>query len=128
MTARDMTLFLFSAAVAAAASAVAGEWQTLSEWRFSRDGGKNWETVSVPHDWAIAGPFDPAHDMQKVKILENGEERETEKTGRTGALPWLGRGEYSCKVKVPEGVGYAALVFDGVMSECEVYIDGGKSC
>jgi beta-galactosidase len=120
--------FLFSALAAAAAAGNAADWQTLSRWRFSRDGGKNWESVSVPHDWAIAGPFDPAHDMQKVKILENGEERETEKTGRTGALPWLGRGEYTCKVKVPEGVGYAALVFDGVMSECEVYIDGKKSC
>ncbi len=69
--------FLFSALVAAAAGNAA-DWQTLSRWRFSRDGGKTWESVSVPHDWAIAGPFDPAHDMQKVKILENGEERETE--------------------------------------------------
>ena len=96
---------------------IAAETTLLSEWRFSRDGGKNWETVAVPHDWAIAGEFDMKHDLQKVKILENGEEKESLKSGRTGALPWIGRGIYSRKVTIPEGTGYAALVFDGVMGE-----------
>ena len=114
-----------SAAAAFAASAFPRE-RIISDWRFSRDGGK-WEDVTVPHDWAIAGPFDIKHDLQKVRIVENGEEKETLKSGRTGALPWVGGGRYACKVTIPEGVGYAALVFDGVMSECEVYVDGKKS-
>lgn len=29
----------------------------LSYWQFSRD-SINWQAVSVPHDWAISGPFD----------------------------------------------------------------------
>ena len=106
---------------------IAAETTLLSEWRFSRDGGKNWETVAVPHDWAIAGEFDMKHDLQKVKILENGEEKESLKSGRTGALPWIGRGIYSRKVTIPEGTGYAALVFDGVMGESEVFVDGAKA-
>jgi beta-galactosidase len=120
---------LFIAEISAAAAFAALPFpreQILSDWRFSRDGVK-WENVSVPHDWAIAGPFDIKHDLQKVRILENGEEKETLKSGRTGALPWLGSGEYSRKVAVPEGAGYVSLVFDGVMSECEVYVDGKKS-
>ena len=114
------------AALCISAVCVRCDAQILSEWRFSRDGGKNWEDVSVPHDWAIAGPFDIRNDLQKVKILENGEEKESVKSGRTGALPWVGGALYSRKVTVPEGTGYAALVFDGVMSECEVYADGKK--
>ena len=39
-------------------------------WEFRRVGGP-WERVSVPHDWAIAGPFDKEIDKQVVKILEN---------------------------------------------------------
>ena len=98
--------------------------QVLSKWDFSGDGGKTWKSVELPHDAAIAGPFDRRHDMQKVKISENGEDGERVKTGRTGALPWIGEVEYRCKVSVPEGAGYAALFFDGVMGESEVSVDG----
>jgi hypothetical protein len=41
-----------------------------------------WESVTVPHDWAIYGPFDV--DIQKVAIVQNGENVATE-NGRTGA-------------------------------------------
>ena len=111
----------------AALSGTAAEVQVLSEWLFSRDGSTDRERVTVPHDWAIAGPFDMKHDLQKVRIRENGEEKESLKSGRTGALPWIGRGTYSRKVTVPAGTGYAALVFDGVMGECEVFVDGAKA-
>lgn len=94
-------------------------------WEFRRVGGP-WERVSVPHDWAIAGPFDKEIDKQVVKILENGEEKATEKTGRTGSLPWIGKGEYRVTVNIPEGTGFASLVFDGAMSEPEIYCDGVK--
>lgn len=36
---------------------------TLSDnWQFSHD-QQTWESVSVPHDWAIAGPFDKKWDL-----------------------------------------------------------------
>ena len=41
-----------------ALTASAGETVLTHGWRFSKDGGKNWSEVCVPHDWAIAGPFD----------------------------------------------------------------------
>jgi len=55
---------------------------------------KNWETVSVPHDWAIYGPFDKEIDKQEVAIVQNGEKVASEKTGRTGALPFVGEAWY----------------------------------
>ena len=51
----------------------------LKTWSFSRD-SVTWQTVSVPHDWAIAGPFDKKWDMQMVAIEQNGEKEKTEKT------------------------------------------------
>ena len=65
----------------------------LSTWNFSRD-GKTWEKVTIPHDWAIAGPFDKKWDLQTVAIVQNGETEATEKSGRSGALPWIGEGWY----------------------------------
>ena len=123
---KNISFFAAAMSLMAVVDCAAAEVQNLSDWRFSRDGGKTWENVSVPHDWAIAGPFDIKHDLQKVKILENGEEKESVKSGRTGALPWVGSALYSRKVAVPEGSGYAALVFDGVMSECEVFVGRKK--
>lgn len=58
----------------------------LRQWQFSRD-SLNWQTVTVPHDWAISGPFDKKWDLQKVAIVQNGEKEKTEKSGRSGALP-----------------------------------------
>ena len=40
----------------------------------------SWETVTVPHDWAISGPFDKKWDLQKVAITQNGETEATEKS------------------------------------------------
>jgi beta-galactosidase len=34
----------------------------------------SWQTVSVPHDWAIAGPFDMI-DLQAVQVMEDGDKR-----------------------------------------------------
>ena len=57
--------------------------ETLLEkdWSFSRDKAE-WQTVRVPHDWAIAGPFDKKWDLQTVTIEEDGETKKTEKSGR----------------------------------------------
>ena len=113
-------------AVVAAVAAEAAQVIKLSDgWEFRRAGGV-WERVTVPHDWAIAGPFDKEIDKQIVAIVENGEKKAGEKTGRTGSLPFIGEGEYRRTVTIPSGTGYASLVFDGVMSEPEVFCDGVK--
>lgn len=114
------------AAVVAAVAAEAAQVIKLSDgWEFCRAGGV-WERVTVPHDWAIAGPFDKEIDKQVVAIVENGEKKAGEKTGRTGSMPFIGEGEYRRTVTIPSGTGYASLVFDGVMSEPEVFCDGVK--
>ena len=89
---------------------------------------KGWETVTIPHDWAIKGPFDKKWDMQKVAIVQNGEKEATEKTGRTGALPHIGTGWYRKSFTLPEfKKGKKALIlFEGAMSEPQVYLNGKK--
>ena len=98
---------------------------TLSDdWQFSRD-RQAWQTVQVPHDWAISGPFDKKWDMQTVAIVQNGEKEATEKTGRSGALPWIGEGHYKRTFSVPSGFkGHAELLFDGAMAEPTVSVNG----
>jgi len=94
------------------------------DWQFSRD-KKNWQTVSVPHDWAISGPFDKKWDLQTVAITQNGETQATEKSGRSGALPWIGEGYYKRTFNIPTGFkGAAELVFDGAMAQPTVSING----
>ncbi len=88
---------------------------------------EKWQTVRVPHDWAIAGPFDKKWDLQKVAIEQNGEKEATEKSGRSGALPWIGAGHYRRIFYIPQGCERAELVFDGAMSEPTVCINGQKA-
>ena len=103
-------------------------------WKFShtdrtenaaeRCNDSKWQTVSVPHDWAIAGPFDKDIDKQTVAITQNGETEATEKTGRSGSLPWIGVGWYRTQFTVEKGCQRALLNFDGAMSEPQVYVNG----
>ena len=85
-----------------------------------------WERVEVPHDWAIYGPFDKNIDKQVVAIEQNGETVPTEKTGRTGALPYIGVGWYRTTFTVPQGR-RALLLFDGAMSRPCVYVNGQEA-
>ena len=85
-----------------------------------------WETVSVPHDWAIKGPFDKEVDKQVVRVTQDLEKEARERTGRTGALPHIGIGWYRKSFTLPE---YkkgkkAILVFDGAMSDAHVFVNG----
>ena len=100
-------------------------------WQFQAEQeGKvqeKWQTVRVPHDWAISGPFDKKWDLQKVAIEQNGEKEATEKSGRSGALPWIGAGHYRRIFYIPQGCERAELVFDGAMSEPTVCINGQKA-
>ena len=111
-----------------------GQAQTRQEinlqddWQFSKDKDYTWETVSVPHDWAISGPFDKKWDLQVVAIEQNGEKEPTEKSGRSGSLPWIGEGHYKRTFSIPSGFhGHAELVFDGAMSNPSVYVNGEKA-
>ncbi len=100
---------------------------TLTEgWLFSQD-QQTWQNVCVPHDWAIAGPFDKKWDLQKVRIEQNGEKEATEKSGRSGALPWIGEGHYKRIIQIPAGCSHAELVFDGAMAEPTIYLNGQKA-
>ncbi len=82
-----------------------------------------WREVTIPHDWAISGPFDRENDLQKVIVVQNGENEATWKTGRSGGLPWMGKGHYRTRVKVNKDKFYT-LVFDGAMSHADVYVNG----
>ena len=95
-------------------------------WQFSHDKA-TWQTVSIPHDWAISGPFDKKWDLQKVAIEQNGEKEATEKSGRSGALPWIGEGHYKRTVSIPKGYERAELLFDGAMSEPTVVVNGQQA-
>lgn len=87
-----------------------------------------WESITVPHDWAIYGPFDKNVDIQKVAIVQNGETIATEKTGRTGALPHIGSAWYRNTFTLPkDAIGKKIiLLFEGAMSEPQVYLNGQK--
>jgi beta-galactosidase len=89
---------------------------------------KDWQTVAVPHDWAINGPFDKEIDKQVVAITQNGEKQASEKTGRTGALPYIGEGWYRKTVELAplKKSEKAIILFDGAMSEPRVYLNGQK--
>ncbi len=110
------------------------------DWKFTRcatpealqpacdDSG--WETVAVPHDWAIAGPFDRENDIDR-KVIKGQADVEAgvrEITGRTGGLPHTGQGWYRTWVEVP-ATGLPRcyrLECDGIMSHAEVYCNGRK--
>ena len=111
-------------AVASTAYAQRQEIVLSDNWQFSHD-QQTWEQVSVPHDWAIAGPFDKKWDLQVVAIEQNGEKEATEKSGRSGALPWIGEGYYKRNFSIPQDFdGHAELVFDGAMAEPVVKVNG----
>jgi beta-galactosidase len=87
----------------------------------------HWESVVVPHDWAIYGPFDRNNDLQNVAVTQNFEKEASVKTGRTGGLPYVGVGWYRTRFDVEPGR-QTMLVFDGAMSEAKVYVNGKEAC
>ena len=125
------------------AQSVRKEVQLADGWRFSLEddamkaagekvAAENfndalWEVVSVPHDWAIKGPFDERHDMQVKMVVEDGETKAQLRTGRTGGLPFIGAGWYRLKFKVPNSCERAILTFGGVFGEPVVYVNGHKA-
>ena len=70
-----------------------------------------WQDVTVPHDWAIEGPFNRELD------------------GNTGKLPWKGEGWYRLMLPIPAALSGKRiyLLFDGVMAFPSVYVNGEKA-
>lgn len=114
------------------------EFLLEKNWKFSRSesvnfadpsfNDKGWQSVVVPHDWAIYGPFSSKNDMQNVAILQDGQTEATEHAGRTGGLPFVGVGLYRTQFEVPQ---YkkgkrVTVLFDGAMANSEVYVNGKK--
>jgi len=87
---------------------------------------KDWQTVTVPHDWAIAGPFSKDNDLQTVQVKEDGEQKATTHSGRTGALPFAGVGWYRKHITIQSTTNKSRfyLEFDGAMSNAKVYVNG----
>ncbi|NDV78951.1 DUF4982 domain-containing protein [Dysgonomonas sp. 511] len=119
---------------------VRNEFLIEKNWKFSKGdfsdaknnnyNDANWETVTVPHDWAIYGPFDRKYDLQEVAVTQNGETVATVKTGRTGGLPYIGTGWYRNKFDInnfSKTNNRVALLFDGAMSEARVYVNGKEA-
>lgn len=67
-----------------------------------------WQTVRLPHDWAIAGPFDPNEN------------------GYAAKLPWKGVGWYRkvFTLDADDAGKRVYLDFDGVMAFPKVYVNG----
>ena len=126
MIKRSITFMSLALALSTMCQAQSRKIINLPSWDFSRD-GKAWSQVAVPHDWAIAGPFDKKWDLQMVAIEQNGEKEKTEKSGRSGALPWIGEGMYKMNLQLPKGYKRAVLVFDGAMSQPVVSVNGKEA-
>lgn len=119
--------------VSFAASAQRSEILLERNWKFHRGDAENaqtvayddasWQNVTVPHDWAIYGPFSRDNDLQYKQVVENGETKATWKTGRTGGLPYEGVGWYRTSFDASKS-GRTTLIFDGAMSEARVYVNG----
>lgn len=119
---------------------VRSEFMIEKNWKFSKgdfpdairanfdDSG--WQSVTVPHDWAIYGPFDRKWDLQEVAVTQNGETVATVKTGRTGGLPYIGTGWYRNQFDInnfSKTNNRVNLLFDGAMSEARVYVNGREA-
>ena len=107
------------ASIIIASGAKAREIITLQTgWKFTKGNIENaaqpnfddtgWQNVNIPHDWAISGP-----------TITDGD-------GNTGKLPWKGEGWYRRSLDIPADYSGKSiyLVFDGIMSNPQIYING----
>ena len=99
------------------------------EFKTSQFDDTKWQSVCIPHDWAIYGPFSINNDKQNTAIVQDGQKEAMEHAGRTGGLPFVGTGWYRLRFDVPEYTDgkKCTLVFDGAMSHARVYINGKEA-
>lgn len=126
---RQLNILALAALLGALPAAARREISLSGEWQFAKVDSNGvagkWQTVRVPHDWAIHEPFSRDNDLQIVAVEQNGETEKTEKTGRTGGLPYMGRGEYRTTFEVADTTGQRfTLLFDGAMSNPQVSVNG----
>ncbi|WP_455498364.1 glycoside hydrolase family 2 TIM barrel-domain containing protein [Coprobacter sp.] len=129
-------IFLFGINSTLCFAQVRNEILLKEGWKFTREDNleftvpafddHTWQSVTVPHDWAIYGPFSSQNDKQHVAISQDGQKEALEHAGRTGGLPFVGVGWYRIKFEVP---GFSPgkqsfILFDGAMSQANVYING----
>lgn len=101
------------------ADSTSGERTSFNaDWKFNKGDIENasspklddlqWESVTLPHDWAIAGPFEPRFNA------------------RNGGLPFHGTGWYRKSFTLPETAKdkVVSIAFDGAMYNAHVYING----
>lgn len=112
------------------------EFLLEKNWKFARIDDSNavkinyndaaWQTVTVPHDWAIYGPFSISNDLQNVAITQDNQKQAMEHAGRTGGLPFVGVGWYRNTFTIPEFTKgeKVFVIFDGAMSNAHVYVNG----
>ena len=108
-------------------------------WKFTREDNADfiqpdyndvkWQSVVVPHDWAIYGPFGIDNDKQLTAIAQDGQKEAMEHAGRTGGLPFVGVGWYRLNFDAPSFAKgkKATLIFDGAMSHARVYVNGQEA-
>ncbi len=67
-----------------------------------------WRNITLPHDWAIEGPFDSSYNA------------------RSGGLPFHGIGWYRKQFDMPEAAKgkHVTLHFDGAMNNAKVWLNG----
>ena len=87
-------------------------------WKFHKgdiDGAQNadlddasWRDITLPHDWAIEGPFDSSYNA------------------RSGGLPFHGTGWYRKQFDMPATASgkHITLHFDGAMNNAKVWLNG----
>jgi len=116
ITTTIMLMIIVSADVLAATKKISFN----QDWLFSK--GENagaqhntyndskWRKLTLPHDWAIEGPFDKAY------------------SARNGGLPLFGIAWYRKHFVLPKSSTgkYVSVTFDGVMSNSQVYVNGRK--
>src|SRR5687767_14865069 len=112
LTLRFLAIALLLFILRTATAQTRQEYLLTSNWKFTKGDvpdaanpafqDDKWQTVTVPHDWAIYGPFDGRNDLQEVKIEQNNEKTATLKAGRTGGLPFIGTGWYRRQLAVPQ--------------------------
>src|SRR3990170_1874668 len=105
-------------AALAGSDAAAESLDFRKDWRFTKGDpagaekseydDASWAPVRLPHDWAIAGPFDP-----------------NAPSGSSAKLPWKGVGWYRKSFELDRDEGDCVyLDFDGVMAFPKVYVNG----
>lgn len=84
-------IFLFGINSTLCFAQVRNEILLKEGWKFTREDNleftvpafddHTWQSVTVPHDWAIYGPFSSQNDKQHVAISQDGQKEALEHAG-----------------------------------------------